>query len=452
MKRTYLLLLATLLLLPAAPARAHFLFVRVLPPAEGGRAAEVYFSELAEAGDPRFIEKVAPHTRLWRQTTPGNFDPLEAHKTNDRLRAWLPFSGSVMVVGECEYGVLGRGKTAFLLRHFPKAVAGNPEQLNKLVPFGKPPLEIVVSFEGNRVLLSALQHAKPLAAAEFIVIDATLKKQHVKADAAGKAEWKPAAPGNYSIYTRHTTKQAGEAGGKKYDEIRDFATVAFTWPLVRADADPEAVTRFEEAIAQRASWKGFPGFQARIAGNLDGRSFKGAVEVDAAGKVVYTDDDPSASEAVDGWLQDQLDSIVLHRLARSDARARAKPVIRFAESREDHPFGRLLIFEGGQFASSYRVKDKQVLVVNRHLGKENMTITVLENDRNADGLFLPRAYTVQTWDAANGALKRTETVQDRWTRVGSWDLPAQRTVTNATAAGLSTRSFALSKHELLKAK
>ena len=50
-------------------AEAHFLFVRVLPPAEGGRSAEVYFSELAEAGDPRFVERIA-HTQLWLQATP----------------------------------------------------------------------------------------------------------------------------------------------------------------------------------------------------------------------------------------------------------------------------------------------------------------------------------------------------------------------------------------------
>src|SRR3954452_3914102 len=118
-------------------ADAHFLFVRVLPPAEGGRAAEVYFSELAEAGDPRFFAKVAAHTTLSLQTRPGKSEPLQAHPMADRLRAWLPFAGSVMVVGECRYGVLGRpGQTAFLLRHFPKAVAGNPDELNKLTPHG----------------------------------------------------------------------------------------------------------------------------------------------------------------------------------------------------------------------------------------------------------------------------------------------------------------------------
>jgi hypothetical protein len=96
--------------------------------------------------------------------------------------------------------------------------------------------------------------------------------------------------------------------------------------------------------------------------------------------------------------------------------------------------------------------DKQIMVVNRNVGKENMTITVLQNDRNGEGLFLPRSYTIQYWDATSGELKRTETVQDRWQRVGSWDLPAQHTVTHATAAGLSVRSFTLTKHELVNAK
>jgi len=75
-----LVLTAALWALTAGRAAAHFLFVRILPPAEGGRAAEVYFSELAEAGDPRFIDKVAANTRLRLQRTSGNEEPLTAHK------------------------------------------------------------------------------------------------------------------------------------------------------------------------------------------------------------------------------------------------------------------------------------------------------------------------------------------------------------------------------------
>ncbi|MEI8022455.1 MAG: hypothetical protein WCH39_29870, partial [Schlesneria sp.] len=37
----------------------HFLFIRIGEHAEAGRAVEVFFSEKAEAGDPRFIGKVS---------------------------------------------------------------------------------------------------------------------------------------------------------------------------------------------------------------------------------------------------------------------------------------------------------------------------------------------------------------------------------------------------------
>ncbi|HEV3118866.1 MAG TPA: DUF3386 family protein [Gemmataceae bacterium] len=208
---------------------------------------------------------------------------------------------------------------------------------------------------------------------------------------------------------------------------------------------------FEEALAARASWRDFPGFSASITGTLDGRPFDGTITIDAKGKVDVSDTDASQEESVVPWVQAQLESIVLHRLARPTASAeRPRPVLRFGDAKDVHPLGRLLIFDGGKFASSYRVKDRQILVVNRHIDDENMTITVLDNDRNSEGLFLPRSYLVQYWDAATGELTRTESVQERWQRVGSWDLPARHTVTTATAAGVSARSFALSRHALLK--
>src|SRR5205085_7326037 len=108
-------------------------------------------------------------------------------------------------------------------------------------------------------------------------IDANLKNVKLTADADGRATWKPPAPGDYSVYTRHTSKEAGEFDGQKYEEVRDFATVAFAWPLARKDADADAVARFEEALATRAAWKDFPGFTARVAGRLDGRPLAGAL-------------------------------------------------------------------------------------------------------------------------------------------------------------------------------
>ncbi len=430
-------------------AHAHFLFVRILSPAEGGRAAEVYFSELAQAGDTRYIEKVAAGTRLWLQQAGGDFTPLTVHKAPDRLRAWVPASGSIAVTGQCDYGVLVRPKqTAFLLRHFPKAIAGNPDELNQLKPHGKLPLEIAATIQGDEVRFVALRDGKPAPKAEFITVDTSLNNVTLTADASGQVSWKPPAHGVYSVYTRDTRKESGDYRDQKYGEIRDFATVAFTWPLARKDADSAAVALFEDAIAARAQWRDFPGFSAHIRGNLDGRLFTGSVSVDAKGAVTFADDDASHEETVAGWVQGQLDSIVLHRLARPSSAERSAPVLRFAEAKDDNPLGKLLVFDGGRFASSYRVRDRQIMVVNRNMGKENMTITILENDKNAEGHFLPRSYVVQYWDAKTGRLQRTETVQSSWHRAGKWDLPVRHVVTTATDAGLSVREFTLTKHEL----
>ncbi|HYT91154.1 MAG TPA: DUF3386 family protein [Gemmataceae bacterium] len=443
-----LLLTAVGWLLGHGDAQAHFLFVRIGPLAEAGRAAEVYFSEQAEAGDPRFILKIAD-TKLWLQSTPGDFEALKVQKAIDRLRAQVPASGSIAVIGACEYGVLARPKkTAFLLRHFPKAMAGTPEELNRLRPFDKVPLEVVATFAGETIHFVALREGKPLPKAEFHTVASDLKGEKLIADGNGRVTWKPARPGNYSIYTSFFSKASGTFGGKKYEEIRDFATLAFRWPLAPKEADPAAVALFEEAMAARARWERFPGFSADIRGKVDGRPFTGTVTVSAEGEVDLQLDD----ETVQSWVDDQLTSLVLHRGNGPRGKGEGKSVLRFADFDSDHPLGRLVAVEGGRFASSYRIKDRQILVVNRVLGNRQMTITVLDNERTAEGKFLPRSYIVQYWDAATGALQRSETVQERWQRVGTWDLPATHTVTAASGTGLSVRTFTLSKHVIANAK
>src|SRR4051812_40589447 len=81
-------------------ARPPFLFLRIGPMAEAGRTAEVYFSDRTEAGDPKFVYKIAG-TKLWAQSKAGEFRPLTVHKGADRLRALVPSSGGVVVVGAC---------------------------------------------------------------------------------------------------------------------------------------------------------------------------------------------------------------------------------------------------------------------------------------------------------------------------------------------------------------
>ncbi|HVX12556.1 MAG TPA: DUF3386 family protein [Pirellulales bacterium] len=429
------------------PAEAHFLFIRITPPAEGGRAAEVFFSERATAGDPRFIGKVA-HTVLWRQTTPGRFEGLEVRQAADRLRAHLPASGSLGVVGFCEYGVLARpGESPFLLRYYPKALAGQPDELNRLERRKDGPLEIMATFDGESIELAALADGRPLSGAMLHIIDSELSEEEVTADADGRARWRPGHSGTWSIYVKRVLPSAGEQRGQRYDEIREFATLSFAWPLVRTQPDQEAVDLFEGAVAARAQWRDFPGFRARIAGSVDGRSFSGDVTVAANGDVKLVTDDEATRE----WVVGQLESIAMHRAASRRAAGEHPRLWYGDDGSESHPLGRLLIFDGGGFASSYRVKDRQITVVNRAMGAQNMTITVLDNQRTDDDHFLPRSYTVHYWDDASGRLQRSEAIDDRWTAADKFDLPLSHTVTASSDSGQSVRSFVLSQHELLEA-
>ena len=163
-------------------------------------------------------------------------------------------------------------------------------------------------------------------------------------------------------------------------------------------------------------------------------------------------DDPAART----WLQDQLDSLVTHRLAQPAAVTSAdahKPRLRFAESADDHPLGRLLAVEGDPMGSSYRIKDQPD---HRRQSPDRQTKhddhRAGQSTRTADGRFLPHSYVVNYWDAATGKLNRVETFQERWRRIGSWDLPAMRSILTTSDAGLSVKVVEFSKHALLGSK
>ncbi|MEI8020112.1 MAG: DUF3386 family protein, partial [Schlesneria sp.] len=362
----------------------------------------------------------------------------------DRLRAHLPADGSVSVTGYCEYGVLER-EVPFLLRYYPKAIAGSIADVNALKPNDKSTLEIVPTLSSDSISLVLLDHGTPVPDVVFTSIDDTLNNVELKANREGRATWKPTGSGHYCVYTKVVRQKEGELAGKKYHEIREFPTLAFRWPVERAGGDALATELFEKAISARARWHDFRGFSADIDGTYDGRSFSGSVLIAKDGAVELKIDQPVAED----WVNEQLKSLVMHRMESS---GRSPPVLRFADQDVHNPLGRLLTFVGGRFASSYRVKDNQLKVVNRNLGKENMTITVLENDKTPEGKYLPHLYHVQYWNAVDGSLQRTETFENRWARIGKFDLPAMNTLLTSSASGLGVRSFRLTNHSLLSAE
>ena len=189
--------------------------------------------------------------------------------------------------------------------------------------------------------------------------------------------------------------------------------------------DAAAEKLLADARAARAVWKDFPGFTADLEINVNGEVSKVGVSVDPKGEVTLK----GPNNEPERWARRTLASIVGHRL--DDGGAPTACV--FEDDNADHPLGRAVRLLGDEFHSSYRIRDRQVIVVNRDAPKSRFTITVMENVVNKEGKFLPACFVVNTWDAETTLLTTSEAHRQTWTRVGAFDLPEGLTVVTAAA-------------------
>src|ERR1700677_225982 len=181
-------------------------------------------------------------------------------------------------------------------------------------------------------------------------------------------------------------------------------------------AEPAATKLLADARAARAEWKKFPGFTADVEVNIEGKISKGKVKVEATGKVSFTKLDAET----EAWAKRHLASVVGHRL--DDGTSLETPCA-FADNDVNNPLGRAITVLNDELHSSYRVRDRQIIEVNRVMKGLKFSITVLENSTTKEGKFLPASYVVHYWDTTTGNLQRTEAHSQTWTRVDGFDLP-----------------------------
>jgi len=218
-------------------------------------------------------------------------------------------------------------------------------------------------------------------------------------------------------------------------------------PVAAKDAarkeDPAATRLLAEARAARAEWVNFPGFQADVVVNLEGQIAKGTVTVSSTGDVNLKLDSEDAAK----WAKRQLASLVGHRM--SDGGGGTATPCAFPDDQAHHPLGRAVQVLNDEFHSSYRIRDNQVIVVNRTTKDARFTITVMENRLNKEKRFLPVSYVVNYWDLKTDSLRSSDTFHQTWKRVGDFDLPVKLDLVTATPSKLEARSLTLSNHQLL---
>lgn len=432
-----------------SPARAHFIWLD-LQPAEGGQGqARLYFSEEPGPGEADLIGKAA-QVKVWLRKSDGTASEVKltaAREAEAALVAACACEGTSLE-GTWDYGVYSRGPTAGpLLQYYAKGLSGDWAKDSKLTRAEKLKLDIVPALAGKKLAVQVLYDGAPVKDSEVLFVDPTGEHHDLKTDEEGKAQI-DASAGQWGVRAaKIEADKAGEHGGKKFKQTWHYATLTVDVPGTTLTAEKTASSSALDVLVRardgRAIWKEFPGFSADLAVLSGDKTINGKVQIDADG--VVTLDMPKSKVA--DWVEEQLNSMVQHRMPDGEV---SQGDVTFAEELGPHPLGRKIDLGDPSLQSAYRIKDDVIMEVNRSAGPTmRFTISVLEIERNAEGKYLPRSFTMNFFDAKSGDLRVSLGYLNSWQRVGSFDLPKQIIEVDAHKGGASTKEIAFSNYKLL---
>jgi hypothetical protein len=216
------------LLVVASPAFAHFPYL--VP--DGPDKGKAVFSDSLKpdtAGVP--VDRIASMKVAVVQDGKAVNVPLALDKKANCYTFEVPGSGPRFVVGTTDYGVVQRGESPpFFLRYHAKAVFGGVPAPERATVGDTTPLELVPVLEGAKLRFKVLAAGKPLAKVEVtVLVPGDGKSKVVPTDEAGLTTAFE-APGQYGAQVRLVEEKAGEQAGKKYAQIRHYATLVVSVP------------------------------------------------------------------------------------------------------------------------------------------------------------------------------------------------------------------------------
>jgi uncharacterized GH25 family protein len=207
-------------LLAASAAQGHFPFI---VPETNGAAAKVVFGDELKPDPNVAIEKLA-NTKLTVRDAAGKETPVEWKKGEGFYSLPVPGTGTRVVYGTTDYGVLQKGDApAFKLTYHPKAVLGAATAKEATVG-EKLPLEVAAEGATGKTRFRVLAAGKPVADSEVTVMLPGSGSKAVKTDKDGYTP-EFAETGRFGVVAKLVEAKPGEHGGKKYAEARHYATL-----------------------------------------------------------------------------------------------------------------------------------------------------------------------------------------------------------------------------------
>lgn len=201
----------------AVVAQAHMVYI---VPAKDGQSLTVVFSDSLDPDEKVKMDRFAG-LKLF-VCADGKCTPVECTQGDHSFTAKLTKTPTV-AFGTTVYGLLSKSEKPTLLVYHPKAVFAGTDAKTATVGENAV-LEIVPVTEGGKTKFRLLAKGKPVAGAEGGVLLPDGQKEKIKTDADG---YTPAfgQTGRYAAYLKVTEVKSGEHNGKKYEEIRHYATL-----------------------------------------------------------------------------------------------------------------------------------------------------------------------------------------------------------------------------------
>jgi hypothetical protein len=141
--------------------------------------------------------------------------------------------------------------------------------------------------------------------------------------------------------------------------------------------------------------------------------------------------------------QRRVESLIQHRLPNDFDQGDGKHNLTWTG--KDNLIGKQIALNDAM-NSMYRVSADAIVEVDRTLGDTRLVVSVVDIEKLATGKNLPKAMVVSYFDAASGALKRTETLLDEYGEQDGVLIPSRRRVYISENGSL--RTFEISLREV----
>ena len=224
------------------------------------------------------------------------------------------------------------------------------------------------------------------------------------------------------------------------------ASRAATAPAVehKTAAGEDAVHLLQQARKNREVLSDdFPGFRSKLTVRVDGRVLHGICTFRLPGDVQV---EMQAAE-VPAQVTATIRSMLMHRVPSSRTSLQEA---RFGE-KDESPLGReLLLADRNQ--SVYRIRDGQIIQVDRRRSEPRLVLTLLETRSTESGRYLPRHVFAVRLDQQSGSVLEAWTYISEFQRVGGEYLPKSRQVIRTHEGRTTALLIEWSEIDLLEPK